>query len=157
MFFAIYWILKGLPWWLRWYRIHLQYKRADSIPGLGRSPGGRHGNPLQYSCLENPHRHRRLAGFSPWSSKESDTTERKARCTEADSMLLHNNNIVIIINNNMIIPMNCDWRFLQSSLPDAADSIRLPRWHSGKEPTCQCRRHKRWRFDFWVGKIHPLL
>ena len=27
---------------------------AGSIPGLGRSPGGRHGNPLQYSCLENP-------------------------------------------------------------------------------------------------------
>ena len=25
-----------------------------SIPGLGRSPGGGHGNPLQYSCLENP-------------------------------------------------------------------------------------------------------
>ena len=24
----------------------------DSIPGLGRSPGGGHGNPLQYSCLE---------------------------------------------------------------------------------------------------------
>ena len=27
---------------------------AGSIPGLGRFPGGRHGNPLQYSCLENP-------------------------------------------------------------------------------------------------------
>ena len=26
-----------------------------SIPGLGRSPGGGHGNPLQNSCLENPH------------------------------------------------------------------------------------------------------
>ena len=25
-----------------------------SIPGLGRSPGGGHGNPLQYSCLESP-------------------------------------------------------------------------------------------------------
>ena len=25
-----------------------------SIPGLGRSPRGGHGNPLQYSCLENP-------------------------------------------------------------------------------------------------------
>ena len=25
-----------------------------SIPGLGRSPGGEYGNPLQYSCLENP-------------------------------------------------------------------------------------------------------
>ena len=27
---------------------------AGSIPRLGRSPGGEHGNPLQYSCLENP-------------------------------------------------------------------------------------------------------
>ena len=27
---------------------------ADSIPGLGRSPGGGNGNPLLYSCLENP-------------------------------------------------------------------------------------------------------
>jgi len=25
-----------------------------SIPGSGKSPGGEHGNPLQYSCLENP-------------------------------------------------------------------------------------------------------
>ena len=25
-----------------------------SIPGTGRSPGGGHGNPFQYSCLENP-------------------------------------------------------------------------------------------------------
>ena len=27
---------------------------TGSIPGLGRSPGGGNGNPLQYSCLENP-------------------------------------------------------------------------------------------------------
>ena len=27
---------------------------VGSIPELGRSPGGGHGNPLQYSCLENP-------------------------------------------------------------------------------------------------------
>ena len=27
---------------------------ASSVPGLGRSPGGGHGKPLQYSCLENP-------------------------------------------------------------------------------------------------------
>ena len=30
---------------------------------------------------------------------------------------------------------------------------RLPRWHSGKESTCQCRRCKRCRFDPWAGKI----
>ena len=39
------------------------------IPGLGRSPGGGHGNPLQYSCLENPHGQRSLAGYSPWESQ----------------------------------------------------------------------------------------
>ena len=27
---------------------------VDSVPGSGRSPGGEYGNPLQYSCLENP-------------------------------------------------------------------------------------------------------
>ena len=27
---------------------------VDSVPGSGRSPGGGNGNPLQYSCLENP-------------------------------------------------------------------------------------------------------
>jgi len=33
------------------------------IPGLGRSLGGWHGNPLQYSCLENAHGQRSLAGL----------------------------------------------------------------------------------------------
>jgi len=36
---------------------------------LGRSPGEGTGNPLQYSCLENPHGQRRLAGYSPWDHK----------------------------------------------------------------------------------------
>ena len=47
-----------------------------SIPELGRSPGGRHGNQLQYSCLENPQGQRSLAGYSPWGCKELDMTER---------------------------------------------------------------------------------
>ena len=42
----------------------------------GRSPGEGNGNPLQYSCLENPHGQRNLAGYRPLDSKESDTTER---------------------------------------------------------------------------------
>ena len=44
------------------------------IPGLGKSPGERHGNPLQYSCLENPHEQRNVV--SSWGPKESDLTER---------------------------------------------------------------------------------
>ena len=65
-----------------------------SIPGFGRSPGGGHDNPLQYSCFENPHGQRSLenprgqrslenprgqrslVGYSPWGHKESDKTER---------------------------------------------------------------------------------
>ena len=34
-----------------------------SIPELGSSPGGGHGNPLQYSCLEKPHGWRSLEGL----------------------------------------------------------------------------------------------
>ena len=39
-------------------------------------PGEGNGYPLQYSCLENPHGQRSLAGYSPYSLKESETTER---------------------------------------------------------------------------------
>ena len=46
-----------------------------SIPGLGRSQGGGHGNHLQYSCLENCHGQKSLLGCSPWGHKELDTTE----------------------------------------------------------------------------------
>ena len=48
---------------------------ASSIPGSGRSPGGGHGNPLQYSCLEN------LMDRGAWRTavhgvaKKSDTTD----------------------------------------------------------------------------------
>ena len=45
------------------------------IPGLGRSPRGGHGNPFQYSSLENLDGQRSQVGCSPWGGKESDTTE----------------------------------------------------------------------------------
>ena len=54
------------------------YNAGDlgSLPELGRSPGGGHGNPLQYSCLENPYGQRSLVGYSPWGGKESNTAEQ---------------------------------------------------------------------------------
>ena len=45
------------------------------IPGSGRSPGEGNGNPLQYSCLENP-MDREAWGTTVPGSRESDTTER---------------------------------------------------------------------------------
>ena len=48
---------------------------TGSIPGSGRSPGEGNGNPLQYSCLENPHGQRSLVGYSPWGCKELNMTD----------------------------------------------------------------------------------
>ena len=45
---------------------------VGSIPGLGRTPGGGHGNPLQYSCLKNP---MGKGVLQATVSTESDTTE----------------------------------------------------------------------------------
>ena len=42
--------LYGLPLW----HSGKEQVKEQSIPGLGRPPGGGNGNPLQYSCLENP-------------------------------------------------------------------------------------------------------
>ena len=62
---------------------------AGSTPRSGRSPGGRHSNPLQYSCLENPHGQRSLAGYSPLDHKQSDTTEQLSTAQHC----IHINNI----------------------------------------------------------------
>ena len=55
---------------LRWHQWQktcrpVQETNTSSIRGLGRCPGGGHGNPLQCSCLENPHGQRSLVGYSP--------------------------------------------------------------------------------------------
>ena len=47
----------------------------DSIPGLGKFPGGGHGNPFQYSCLENLKEKKSLASYIPVGHKELDMTE----------------------------------------------------------------------------------
>ena len=47
-----------------------------SIPGSGRSPGVGNGNPLQYSCLENPDGQRSLTGCSPRGLEELNTAEQ---------------------------------------------------------------------------------
>ena len=49
---------------------------ADLIPGLGKSPGERNSNPLQYSCLEKSHEQRSLVGDT---AKEWDWTEHPHR------------------------------------------------------------------------------
>ena len=50
------------------------------IPGLGRSPGGEHGNPLRYSCLENP-----TDRGAWWAAVHEVTKSRK--CDNSDSQV----------------------------------------------------------------------
>ena len=50
-------------------------RSSGLIPGSGRSSGGRHGNPLQNSCLESPTVRGGLAGYSPRSHTELGMTE----------------------------------------------------------------------------------
>ena len=67
------------------------------ISGLGRSPGGRHGNPLQYACLENAMDRGAWGLYSPQGLKELDTTDRistaqllktlpKSLCSELENL-----------------------------------------------------------------------
>ena len=92
-----------------------------SIPGLGRSPGGGHGNPLQYSCLENPHGQKNLEDYSPWRHRVRHNRATKHSTVMGENefqlMRLREQEILIITETNMGFPGGA----------------------SGKEPTCQCR------------------
>ena len=72
-------IPKILPWWLKWQRIRLQCGRPGFDPWVGKIPWRRAWNPLQYSCLENPHEERSLAGYRPRGHKESDLTKQLSK------------------------------------------------------------------------------
>ena len=73
----LFWLFWGFPVGSDGKESSCSVGDLDLIPGLGRSPGGGHGNPLQCSCLENPHGQRSLAGYSPWSQRvgQDSTTE----------------------------------------------------------------------------------
>ena len=59
------------------------------IPGLGKSLGREHDNPIQYSCLENPHGQRNLAGCCPWGRRvRHDWVTQHAACRGQTSWYL---------------------------------------------------------------------
>ena len=60
---------------------------AGSIPGLERSPGGGHGNPLQYSCLGNSNGQRSLGGLQLMGSQRAGR-DRAAKHSRAQPVLL---------------------------------------------------------------------
>ena len=61
---------------------------TGSIPGSGRSPGGKHDNPLQYSTRES-HGQRSLAGCIPWNRRESGMTDTCTHTVEIRMGITH--------------------------------------------------------------------
>ena len=59
-------------------------------------PGGGNGNPLQYSCLENPYGQRSLAGYSPWGRKEPDMTARRSTNMNAIKRLIDGDKRIMV-------------------------------------------------------------
>ena len=66
----------GLPWWLRWKSICLQCGRPGFHPWVRRIPWRRKWHPTPVLLPGEFHGWRSLVGYSPWSCKELDTTER---------------------------------------------------------------------------------
>ena len=71
---STYKINKGLPYSSNSKESVCNTGDLGSIPESVRSPGEGNGNPLQYSCLENP-MDMNLVGYIPWGHKESDMTK----------------------------------------------------------------------------------
>ena len=107
-------------------RLHFHY----SLSCIGEG----NGNPLQCSCLENPR------DWGAWWAAVSGVAQSPTRLKRLSSSSS---------NPPYSISQSIKKAFRRASLP------RLPRWLSGKESACLCRRHKRCGFNPWVGKIPP--
>ena len=64
----------------------VKHSQVDTwIGSWDQTHGGGHGSLLQYSCLENPTDRGSLMSYSPWSCKESDTSEARCRYQQIGS------------------------------------------------------------------------
>ena len=102
-------------------------KDLGSIPGLGRSPGGGHSNPLQYSCLENPYGfcsppQRSLASYSPRGHKELDMTEQLSTAQH------------VIING---LSLRRSWETATEHIVE----MRFPLWETGKHKMLENKKN----------------
>ena len=76
-------------------------------------PGEVHGNPLQYSCVENPHGQRSLVGYSPLGHRESDMTEQLSTGQHFSfrfhSLLLRNITLSVIVFCSCMFKLSLSW------------------------------------------------
>ena len=78
------------------------------IPGLGRSPGGGHGNSLQYFCLENPHQQRSQVDSLTHSVWQSLGPSMLLQLALFHSFLSMSNVLLYICTTSLSIPLVMD-------------------------------------------------
>ena len=80
------------------------------LPGLGRSSGGGHDNPLQCSSLENPHEQRSLVGSSPWGSTKHRTAQHMVPGNHhhLQQVLVGRQACTIVVKHNYFL-RGCGW------------------------------------------------
>ena len=68
--------IEWIPWWFRWQRICLQFRRPGFDPWVGKISWRREWQPMPVFLAGEFHGQRSLAGYSSWGRKESDVTEQ---------------------------------------------------------------------------------
>ena len=108
---------------------------TGSVPGLGRSPGGGNGHPLQYSCLENS------TASGPWKatvhgvaksqtrpSTQAHRPQKQARCFLTE-LLSHLRSGELRSTSNLKAPLFSSFSLRKKNLPDSTHSMqRKTRW-----------------------------
>ena len=116
---------------------------AGSVPGLGRSPEEGNGNPFQYSCQDNP-MDRGAWWATVWGCRESELTAGPLLYVSVLRLTQHfpyNEHRQCSSWYSYHQDTSSDFRKQTGLFLPTISGKGLPRWLSGKESACQCRKH----------------
>ena len=110
-----------------------EIRETGSIPGSGRSPGGGNGNPLQYSCLQNPmdsgawraivHRFAKIQAWLKWQYTWRWKLSTAWECQFSKNQVISISNICTISSSGL------GGLFCRSSIFETFPGINEPSWH----------------------------
>ena len=125
-------------------------------PWVRKIPWSKKWQPTPVFLPEKFHGQRSLVSHSSQGCKESDTIERLS--IHACASCTRSNKTCACMFTAALVRVSERWK--QPRCPPEDEWINKmqsmhaidPRWHSGREFVCQCRRHKRCRFNPWLGR-----
>ena len=146
----------GLPWWLRWQRIHPQWGRPGLDSWVGKIPWRKGWQPTPVFLLGESHGQRNLEGYSPWGRRESDTTER---LTTQQNRTAENSFIITMLqteNSRCGLPARLKLTLLENNSCTLFHSYNITLEPVTKFPQWTCYL---WKYIYEIGQvlsIYPL-